>query len=325
MIGINQLESTSCGSMGMSWWGSAEARAGKGGWVDIDMQDRLTLQGLDFNSKAVKQGLGLEFQGPLQGMWVPIGLIDHIFSILYKGGIARFDLIILFLLIRENLGFEVEPAYGLELLQLEKGSTGGQVTAIPIQSLITLGKWGTRRCVQPLHEGGGICYQKSALVTDSSGLHYYCQQEGMRKLGPFRGEEVVQSFEKNKNTVISVRKEMKLLSDPGVHFHSHRPSRNDDRECYLECNLDLPFILLIILIKVSSDSRKKEAKGKEVIVQLAEEGKFVGTSIIGPKEEGAERERCLGDPLVVRAWKGKTDHGLRDRKSVTAERSEKLN
>jgi len=62
-----------------------------------------------------------------------------------------------------------------------------------------------------------------------------------------------------------------------------------------------------------------------VIVQLAEEGKFVGTSIIGPKEEGAERERCLGDPLVVRAWKGKTDHGLRDRKSVTAERSEKLN
>jgi len=82
---------------------------------------------------------------------------------------------------------------------------------------------------------------------------------------------------------------------------------------------------LIILIKVSSDSRKKEAKGKEVIVQLAEEGKFVGTSIIGPKEEGAERERCLGDPLVVRAWKGKTDHGLRDRKSVTAERSEKLN
>lgn len=58
---------------------------------------------------------------------------------------------------------------------------------------------------------------------------------------------------------------------------------------------------MIILIKVSSDSRKEEAKGKEVIVQLAEEGKFVGTSVIGPKEEGAERERCLGDPLVVRA------------------------
>jgi len=70
MIGINQLESTSCGSIGMSWWDPAEARARKGGWVDIDMQDRLTLQGLDFNSKAVKQGLGLEFQGPLQGIWV---------------------------------------------------------------------------------------------------------------------------------------------------------------------------------------------------------------------------------------------------------------
>ena len=27
-------------------------------------------------------------------------------------------------MIRENLGFSVEPAYGLELLQLEKGSTG---------------------------------------------------------------------------------------------------------------------------------------------------------------------------------------------------------
>ena len=38
--------------------------------MDIDMQDRLTLQGLDFNSKAVKQGLGLEFQGPLLGMWI---------------------------------------------------------------------------------------------------------------------------------------------------------------------------------------------------------------------------------------------------------------
>lgn len=35
---------------------------------------------------------------------------------------------------------------------------------------------------------------------------------------------------------------------------------------------------------LACDSR---AKGKEVIVQLAEEGKFVGTSVIGPKEEGA--------------------------------------
>lgn len=61
----------------------------------------------------------------IPGLQVPIGLIDHIFRIYLKpGGIARFDLIILFLLIRENLGFEVEPAYGLELLQLEKGSTG---------------------------------------------------------------------------------------------------------------------------------------------------------------------------------------------------------
>jgi hypothetical protein len=34
------------------------------------MQDRLTLQGLDFNSEAVNQGLGLEFQGPLLGMWI---------------------------------------------------------------------------------------------------------------------------------------------------------------------------------------------------------------------------------------------------------------
>lgn len=35
--------------------GEAEARAGKGGWVDIDMQDRLTApwEGFDFNSEAV--------------------------------------------------------------------------------------------------------------------------------------------------------------------------------------------------------------------------------------------------------------------------------
>ncbi|KAK7335116.1 hypothetical protein VNO80_26889 [Phaseolus coccineus] len=94
MIRINQLESTN--------WGSAKARAGKGRWVDIDMQDRLTLQGLDFNSKSVKQGLGLEFQGPLQGMWLLVASPQYVDSsrcrrkynqFLYLSG-SRFSLLL---------------------------------------------------------------------------------------------------------------------------------------------------------------------------------------------------------------------------------------
>ncbi|KAK7296346.1 hypothetical protein VNO77_50421 [Canavalia gladiata] len=83
-----------------------------------------------------------------------------------------------------------------------------------------------------------------------------------------------------------------------------RPSSDDRRRkkgCHHRENLRLSY---------DPDSTisfrcNSEAKGKEVIVQLAEEGKFVGTSIIGPKEEGAERERCLGDPWLYEHGKGR--------------------
>jgi len=68
------------------------------------------------------------------------------------------------------------------------------------------------------------------------GLHYYCQQEGMRKLGPFRGEEVVQSFEK-KYGVPSFDRILRDLQEKGLqspYYAESKIERSLPREAELK-------------------------------------------------------------------------------------------